>query len=190
MSGRRPVVSVVGDARLEDPVRIETAHDLGAALLAAGFRIVTGGLGGLMEAVSFGARHCPHWQEGLIVGLLPSYRASDANPWCDVVIPTGMQLARNVLVVASADVVLAVGGGAGTLSEIALASQLGKPVVALGTQGWAGRLGGEVLDARSRLPVRGCESVEEAVAACVELLAAVRDSGDIGSGFRTPDASS
>jgi hypothetical protein len=184
VSERHPVVGVIGDARLEDPRRIEEARRLGAGLLSAGFRIVTGGLGGVMEAVSFGARHCPHWRDGLIMGVIPSYRAGDANPWCDIVIPTGMQLARNVLVVSTADVVIAVGGGAGTLSEIALASQLGKPIVALGSHGWAGRVAGQILDGRSASAVRGCQSVEEAVAACVELLAVARESGDIGSGFR------
>src|SRR3954462_7241122 len=113
MSERLPVISVIGDARLEDPQRIEEARLLGAGLLTAGFRIVTGGLGGVMEAVSFGARHCDHWRDGLITGVLPSYRADDANLWCDIVIPTGMQLARNVLVVSTADVVIAVGGGVG-----------------------------------------------------------------------------
>jgi uncharacterized protein (TIGR00725 family) len=183
---RLPVVGVIGDARLEDPQRIEEARRLGAALLAGGFRIVTGGLGGVMEAVSFGARHGGYWREGLIIGVIPSYRAADANPWCDIVIPTGMQLARNVLVVSAADVVLAVGGGAGTLSELALASQLGKPLVTLGPHGWAGRVAGELLDERSAAPIRGCRSVDEAIVACRELLATVRDSGDIGSGFRRP----
>lgn len=187
MTERHHVVSVIGDARLEDPQRIQEARHLGAGLIAAGFRIVTGGLGGVMEAVSFGARHCAHWRDGLIIGMIPSYRASDANPWCDVVIPTGMQLARNVLVVAAADVVIAVGGGAGTLSEIALASQLGKPIVALGTHGWAGRVAGAILDGRSASVVRGCRSVDEAVAACVEALAIAREGGDIGSGARRPD---
>ncbi len=184
MSPRRPVAGVIGDARLEDAPRIEEARRLGAELLGAGFRIVTGGLGGVMEAVSFGARHCAHWREGSIVGVIPSYRTSDANPWCDIVIPTGMQLARNILVVSTADVVVAIGGGAGTLSELALASQLAKPIVALGPHGWAGRIAGELLDGRCAAPVRGCRSVEEAVAACVELLATASESGDIGSGFR------
>lgn len=187
MTDRLPIAAVIGDARLEDPQRIEEARRLGAGLLGAGFRIVTGGLGGVMEAVSFGARHCTHWRDGLILGVIPSYRTADANPWCDIVIPTGMQLARNVLVVSTADVVLAVGGGAGTLSELALASQLGKPIVALGPHGWAGRVAGELLDGRSASVVRGCRSVDEAVAACRELLAAARESGDIGSGFRRRD---
>lgn len=184
MTKRRPVVSVIGDARLDDLGRIDEARRLGAGLIEAGFRLVTGGMGGVMEAVSFGARHAPAWHDGLIVGVLPSYRAGEANPWCDIVIPTGLQLARNVLVVACADVVVALGGGGGTLSEVALAHQLGKPIVALGNHGWAGRLAGELLDQRAAEPIRGCQTVEETVAACRSLIANVRDSDDIGSGFR------
>lgn len=152
--------------------------------MRAGFRIVTGGLGGLMEAVSEGARHAPEWEDGRIIGILPSYKKSDANVFCDVVIPTGMQLARNVLVVASSDVVLAVGGGAGTLSEIAIAWQLGRPIVALGTHGWAGRLAGETLDVRGKQPIRACSSIDEAVLACADLAALMHEAGDVGSGYR------
>lgn len=82
---------------------------------------------------------------------------------------------------------IALGGGTGTLSEIAVAWQLGKPIVALGPHGWAGRLAGEILDSRSDAAVRGCRSVDDAVAACTELLATVRDSDDIGSGVRLKD---
>lgn len=184
---RIPVVAVIGDARLDDEDRIAAARALGAALISAGFRIVTGGLGGLMDAVSAGGRTSPAWRDGLIIGIIPSYRAADASASCDIVIPTGLQLARNVLVVATADVVLAVGGGAGTLSEIALASQLGKPIVALGDHGWAGRLAGQTVDGRGSRAIRGCASIDEAVAACVESLADARDSGDIGSGWRQQD---
>ena len=184
---RIPVVAVIGDARLDDERRIATARTLGAALITAGFRIVTGGLGGVMDAVSAGGRTSPRWHDGLIIGIIPSYRAADASASCDIVIPTGMQLARNALVVASADVVIAVGGGAGTLSEIALASQLGKPIIALGDHGWAGRLAGQVLDGRSPTAIRGCASVDEVIAACVESLAEPRDSDDIGSGWRRKD---
>ncbi len=184
MSPRRRVVSVVGDARLEDPARYAEAQQLGAALVRGGFRVVTGGLGGVMEAVSRGAREAPEWREGMVVGVLPSYRGSDANPWCDIVIPTGMQLARNVLVVSMGDVVVALGGGAGTLSEIALAWQLGRPILTLGATGWSGKLCGASLDARSDGIIRGCSSVSDVVAACHELAAERREPGDVGSGWR------
>jgi uncharacterized protein (TIGR00725 family) len=181
---RRLAVSVIGDARLEDSARIEEAERLGDALVRAGFRVVTGGLGGVMEAVSRGARRSPAWEEGRVVGILPSYRKSDANPWCDIVIPTGLQLGRNILVAASGDVIIAIGGGSGTLSEMALAWQLGRPLIALGARGWAGRLAGEPLDERGSMPVRACPTVEEAVAACLELGTVLVEAGDIGSGWR------
>lgn len=182
MTERRRVVSVIGDARIEDPARLVEAQRLGAALMAAGFRIVTGGLGGLMSAVSEGARGAPEWEEGRILGIVPTYRREDANPFCDVVIPTGMQIGRNILVVASGDVVLAVGGGSGTLSELAVAWQLGRPIVALGDHGWAGRLAGQRLDERCEEPIHACASVEAAVAACLALSRSPTESGDIGSG--------
>lgn len=181
---RLPVVSVIGDARLDDPATITQARATGAALIEAGFRIVTGGLGGVMEEVSRGARTSPSWSDGRIIGMIPSYRAADANPWCDVVIPTGMQMGRNVLVVAAGDVVLAIGGGAGTLSEIAIAWQLGRPIVALGSRGWAGRLAGEAIDGRSAEPIFAAHDIPSAIQRCRELAGRPCTSGDIGSGWR------
>lgn len=181
---RRAVVAVVGNARLDDDEAVVEARRLGSALIDAGFRIVTGGLGGVMEEVSRGARTSPSWTEGSVLGIVPSYRAADANPWCDVVIPTGMQMGRNILVVASADVVIAVGGGSGTLSELAIAWQLGKPIVALGTRGWAGRLAGQVIDARSDEPVHTAHDVDEAIRLCSAFASEARSAGDIGSGWR------
>ncbi|MDP3151449.1 MAG: TIGR00725 family protein [Archangium sp.] len=181
---RLPVVSVIGDARLEDQTEITQTRELGAALIDAGFRIITGGLGGVMEEVSRGARSSSAWCDGRIIGIVPSYRASDANPWCDVVIPSGMQMGRNVLVVSSADVVLAIGGGAGTLSEIAIAWQLGRPIVAFGRRGWGGRLAGEVIDARSTEPIHTASDVADAVRRCRELAARPATAGDIGAGWR------
>lgn len=184
MSSRRPVVSVIGDAQVDDPARIVLAERLGDLLMCGGFRIVTGGLGGVMEAVSRGARRSPAWEEGRIVGIVPSYRASDCNPFCDIIVPTGLQLGRNVLVVAAGDVVVALGGGAGTLSEMALAWQLGRPILTLGAEGWAGRLSGESLDARGSMPVYGCVTAEEVVSRCRELASARAEPGEIGSGWR------
>jgi hypothetical protein len=124
------------------------------------------------------------WSDGRIVGILPSYRATDANPWCDLVIPTGMQMARNVLVVAAGDVVLALGGGAGTLSEIAIAWQLGRPIVALGSRGWSGRLGGEAVDARSAEPIQVAHDISDAIQRCRTLATRLQAGGDIGSNWR------
>lgn len=181
---RRTMISVIGDARIDDELRIAEARALGAALVGAGFRIVTGGLGGVMEQVSYGARHGSGWFDGAVIGILPSYRASDANPWCDVVIPTGMQIGRNTLVVASGAVVVTLGGGAGTLSEIAIAWQLGKPILALGDAGWSGRLAGTPIDSRGAGAIEACRTVAEVVKRCRVLAATVPEAGNIGDGWR------
>ena len=102
---------------------------MGRLLAEHGAVLVCGGLGGTMEAACRGAKQAG----GTTVGLLPGESRSDANRFVDVAIPTGLGEARNALVVRSADVVVAVGGGYGTLSEIALALRAGKRVVGLGT---------------------------------------------------------
>jgi uncharacterized protein (TIGR00725 family) len=102
---------------------------VGRLLAQRGAVLVCGGLGGTMEAACRGAKQAG----GTTVGLLPGGSRSDANPFVDVAIPTGLGEARNALVVRAADVVVAVGGGYGTLSEIALALKAGKRVVGLGS---------------------------------------------------------
>lgn len=143
--------------------------ELGARAIEAGFRLATGGLGGVMAAVSRGARECEAHRDGDVVGILPSYDDKTANPWVDVVIATGMGVARNVVLVASADVVVAVGGGSGTLGELAVAWQLKKPIVALAVAGWSTELGGRALDARRGDTIERATTAEEAVATALRL---------------------
>ncbi|GMV43172.1 MAG: hypothetical protein AMXMBFR64_48880 [Myxococcales bacterium] len=167
-----PVVSVVGSASGLAPGSVHAIERLGHLLMEAGCRLVTGGLGGVMEAVSRGARQSPAWSEGRVVGILPSYDASLANAWSDIVVPSGLGVARNVLVVSCADVVVAVSGGAGTLSEVALAWQLRKPIVCLATHGgWADRLGGEALDGRRLDTIHAVHSPDDVVRWVAEALA-------------------
>ncbi len=90
--------------------------------------MVCGGLSGIMEAASRGAAQ----EGGTIIGILPGSDKVEANPHITFPIPTGLGVARNVLVVRTADVLIALPGGPGTLSEIALALNIGKPVVDLG----------------------------------------------------------
>jgi uncharacterized protein (TIGR00725 family) len=124
-------ISVVGDAAAE-PTRLEIAYQVGRLAAERGWILITGGMGGVMEAASRGAAEAG----GLTVGLLPSYEAATANPYVKIAIPTGLGHARNAVVVAAAAGVVAVGGRYGTLSEIALALKLGKPVVGINT--WPG----------------------------------------------------
>jgi uncharacterized protein (TIGR00725 family) len=98
-------------------------------IASRGALLVCGGLGGVMEAACRGAREAG----GTTVGLLPGTERSDANPYVSVALPTGLGEGRNALVVRAADAVVAIGGGYGTLSEIALALRGGKPVIGLDT---------------------------------------------------------
>lgn len=176
---RRPVAAVVGATSPSHAI-LHAAEDIGAGLVEAGFRIATGGLGGVMTAASRGARNASAWTDGCVIGVLPGLVVTDANPFVDVVVPTGMNYARNIILVAMADVVVAVGGGSGTLSEIALAWQHGKPIVTLDLgEGWSARLAGERLDHRREDLLHRATSAEEAVRLAGELLG----SRDASRGF-------
>jgi uncharacterized protein (TIGR00725 family) len=123
-----PYVAVIGpsDASADEVVRAEA---VGRLLATRGAVVVCGGLGGVMEAVARGAAA----EQGVVVGILPGRERGEANDHVTVALPTGMGEMRNALVVRAADVVVAVGGAYGTLSEIAFALRTGVPVVGLGT---------------------------------------------------------
>lgn len=160
---RRPQVAVIG-ASSATADALAQAERLGAALVSAGYRIVCGGRDGVMAAVCRGARTSPAWWDGATIGILPGRSAADANAWVDVVLPTDLGLARNALVVHAGDAVVMVSGGSGTLSEAALAWQLGKPLCALsGTGGWADRLAGESVDARARPPIHDATDADAVI---------------------------
>ena len=156
-----PLVAVIGSGA-PDPRRDELAEAVGRTIAEAGFGVVCGGLGGVMEAACRGAHDVLGAGSGRIVAILPGEERSAANPYADVVIPSGVGYARNLLVVLSGDAVVAVGGSSGTLSEIAHAWQLNKPICALaGAGGWAERLGDEALDDRRDDRIFRAESVDD-----------------------------
>ncbi len=107
-------------------------------LAERGATVVCGGLGGVMAAVSEGAAS----RGGTVVGILPGPGRAGGNPFLTVAVPTGLGEVRNALVVRAADAVIAIGGGYGTLSEIAFALKAGTPVVGIAT--WELRAGGAV----------------------------------------------
>jgi uncharacterized protein (TIGR00725 family) len=122
-------VAVVGPGEA-GPAEEETAETVGRLLAQREAIVVCGGLGGVMTAACRGAAGA----NGITVGLLPGADRNEANPWVSVAVPTGLGELRNGLIVRAADAVIAVGGGYGTLSEVALALKAGKPVIGLG--GW------------------------------------------------------
>jgi len=162
---RKKIVAIVGGRRASEAV-LEAAEGIGCALVDADYRVATGGMSGVMEAASKGARASTNWSDGMVLGVLPGLDPGDANPYVDIAIPSGLNIARNVVLVALADVVVAIAGGAGTLSEMALAWQHRKPGVALDLgEGWSAKLAGLVLDERGDQPIAACTSVAEVVAA-------------------------
>jgi uncharacterized protein (TIGR00725 family) len=123
-----PYVAVVGPGEA-GPDERQTAEDVGLALARAGAILVCGGLGGVMAAACRGASAA----QGTTVGILPGTDRRVANEWVTIAIPTGLGELRNGLIVRAADALIAVGGGHGTLSEVALALKTGVPVVGIGT---------------------------------------------------------
>ena len=131
----------VAGASQAGPSLVEQGERLGRRLGEAGVVVVCGGGGGVMEAVCRGAQSAG----GTTIGLLPGLDRAEGNPYLTVSIPTGLGQGRNLLLVRSSDAVIAVGGGFGTLSEIALALRTGTPVIGLAT--WSLQLDSRQVDA-------------------------------------------
>jgi uncharacterized protein (TIGR00725 family) len=143
-------IGVAGASRPEAAL-LEQAEELGRRLAAAGAVVVCGGGPGVMEAVCRGASAAG----GTTVGLLPGLDRAEGNPHLSVSLPTGLGQGRNLLLVRASDALVAMGGGFGTLSEIALALRTGVPVVGLST--WSLTLAGDPVD-----PFRVAPDVESA----------------------------
>jgi hypothetical protein len=150
------IIAVIGAGRCSGEMA-QTAKDVGRELGKRGLSLVCGGLGGVMEAACQGAKETG----GQTIGILPGPSRQDANPYVDIPIVTGLGEARNIIVVRSAQAVIAVDGEYGTLSEIAYALKLGIPVVGLDT--WqlsrGGHEAGDIV-----LAYTPAEAVEKAIA--------------------------
>ncbi len=153
MAAGGPYVAVVGP---DEATRgqIDDAEAVGRGLARGGAVVITGGHGGVMAAASRGAAGVG----GIVLAILPGDDRRAANEWATVAIPTGLGELRNGLIVRAADVVVAVGGAYGTLSEVALALKTGVPVLGLDTWSIEG--------------IEPIESPEAAVARALELAAA------------------
>ncbi len=162
---RRNVVAIVGSAGAIPHELRRTVEALAQALSDTGFDLVTGGMDGVMRAAARG--HGLSSSGASLVHIEPGWgRAWECNPHPASVVRTNLGSMRNHLVVRSADLVVAVSGGSGTLSEMAIACQEGKPVAALrGSGGWSGRLADTTLDRRrGAATVTGCDTVDDVVA--------------------------
>lgn len=135
-SPRKPIIAVIGAGKCSKKMK-DAAAEVGKYVAGHGGIIVCGGLGGIMEGAARGAREAG----GTAIGILPGDSATDANEFVDIVIPTGMGEARNILVIRTADAVVAFPGKYGTLTEMAFARLYEKPLISV--QAW--KLGEEVI---------------------------------------------
>ena len=128
MTMKRLMIAVIGGRDTEASL-LQEAEEVGRLVAEKGALLVCGGLGGVMEAASRGAKSAG----GLTVGILPQDHPADANQYIDIPVATGLGIGRNVIIARAADGLIAVGGEYGTLSEIAFALQMGKPVAGIRT---------------------------------------------------------
>ena len=158
---KRKQILVVGNN--EDgctPELEKVAYETGLEIAKSGSVLISGGLGGVMRAACRGAKD----GNGLTVGIIPQNDSSFANEYCDIVIPSGIGLARNFLTALSADGVIIIGGGSGTLSEVSAAYMYKRPIAAiLSTGGIAEKFADQFLDQRQNVKIVGVNSPKEAV---------------------------
>lgn len=154
----KPIVAVIGDRHCEQgSVKAMLAEQLGKALVDAGFRVMTGGMGslddtddGVMEFAMKGARTSSCYHNGDIIGIVPGFSPTVASKYVDIAIPTGLDVYRNGIT-ANADAVIAIGGGAGTLCEMAMAWSLSRLIIAFdNVEGWSAQLADKKIDHRTR----------------------------------------
>jgi uncharacterized protein (TIGR00725 family) len=138
------MISVIGGSESSES-NLEIAEELGREIAKRDLVLVCGGMGGIMKSACKGAKS----ENGFTVGITPFDSKDASNDYCDIVIPTGLGYARNFLVAKAGDVVIAIDGSAGTLSEMAIAWFSDKPVIALtATGGWAEKLSEVKIDSR------------------------------------------
>jgi len=158
VGGQRPrFIAVIGGARCSADA-LRHAEGVGRELARRGATVVCGGLSGVMEAVCKGVQA----EGGISVGILPGTAREDANPYVTIPVVSGMGSMRNAIVIRSAEAVIAIDGGYGTLWEIAHALELGIPVIGLDT--WHMSIGGQE-DLSVILAEDAQDAVEKALAA-------------------------
>lgn len=137
--------------------------ELGYKLSSYPVNVFSGGMGGFMEAVFKGIFKNPD-RRARTISILMGQDKTEGNDFADVIIPTGLGGVRNHLVVISGDIIIAAGGGAGTLSELAFAWQYGKRVLCYGKgEGWSGKLAGTDLDNRKSGLLISCSTIDEII---------------------------
>ncbi len=125
---RRKIIAVIGGAEASEE-HLKIAEDVGSLIAKKDGVLVTGGMGGVMEAASKGAKKA----DGLVIGILPTVEKDTANPYVDIPIVTGLSHARNFIIARTCDCAIAINGKYGTLSELAFCLMYNVPVIGIDT---------------------------------------------------------
>jgi len=160
LAKKRQILIVGNNENGSTPELEKVAYETGLEVAKSDSVLITGGLGGVMRAACHGAKDAG----GITVGIIPQNDPSFANEYCDIVIPTGIGLARDFLNALSADGVIIIGGGSGTLSETCAAYMHKKPIAAIkNTGGIAEVFTDKYLDHRQNVKIVGVNSPKDAV---------------------------
>lgn len=155
----KATVSVIGTSKIDNSTR-QTVLNLGELLAKNHFAIACGGLSGVMEAICEGAKK----EGGLTIGIIPFKEKNLANRFVDIVIPVPFSQARNIVVVLAGDICVAIGGKAGTLSEMCFAWIYEKPIIALSNiEGWSSKLASQTIDNRRNDVIHDAKSPSEVI---------------------------
>ncbi|MFH1418159.1 MAG: TIGR00725 family protein [Planctomycetota bacterium] len=154
---RIPQVAIIGSSQADEQM-LKIAEQAGKVVAKLGAALVTGGRGGVMQAASKGCAEAG----GTVIAVTPHESMDEVNPYAHYHIPTAMGWARNCITGIAGDVVLVIGGMAGTMSEIAYAWMYGRPIVAMSCcEGWSKRIAGQAVDTRRDDVVVDCKSIDE-----------------------------
>jgi len=162
----KAIISVIGASEIDKEIEDKTI-EIGRLIAKNHYAVACGGLSGVMEAICKGAKE----EGGFTIGIIPHTEKSLANKYVDIVIPCPFSQARNIVVVLTGDVCLAISGKAGTLSEICFAWIYDKPIVALSSvEGWSSKIANQKLDNRRNDMIYGVSTPLEAINKINELL--------------------
>ncbi len=155
----KATISVIGASEIDKEIE-EITIEIGRLLAKNNYIVACGGLTGVMEAICKGAKE----KGGLTIGIVPQPEKSMANKYVDIVIPCPFSQARNIVVILTGDICLAIGGKAGTLSEISFAWIYNKPIVALSSvNGWSSKIANQKIDDRRNDIIYGVSTPEEVI---------------------------
>lgn len=160
----KKIIALIGNANIDnDKVKQIISFELGKLIIDNDYILATGGLGGVMEYASKGAKSSEKYTENSIIGVLPDYHTENANQFIDIAFPTGLGLGRNLMLISLSNAVIAVGGSSGTLNEISAAWQMNKLLIGMKVGGWSDKICGSSLDKRRNDVIFCAKTAKQAI---------------------------